>query len=132
MYKKIFTRIIIFYEFMGFALLIVIHWLNEFFDLPHMLFNVKKTPVNIIESIIETLAALILCALTMYITSRFLNHIEYLEGFLPVCSLCKKIRINEQWIPIEEYISKHSKVKFSHGMCPSCAKEYYPEYFDSK
>ena len=63
------------------------------------------------------------------ITLKFLNHIKYLEGFLHVCAGCKKIQVEDSWIQIEEYISRHSQVKFSHSMCPDCIKEYYPEFY---
>lgn len=54
--------------------------------------------------------------------------ITYLEGFLRVCSFCKKIHAGDQWIPIEEYISDHSAALFSHGLCPQCMKRHYPQY----
>ena len=55
--------------------------------------------------------------------------IKFLEGTLPVCSFCKKIRDDEnEWNPMETYISRHSGVEFSHGLCPDCGKEHYPDY----
>ncbi len=40
---------------------------------------------------------------------------------------CKKIRDDEgSWDQIERYISQHSGVKFSHGICPNCMEEHYP------
>ncbi|MFZ0726339.1 MAG: response regulator [Desulfobacterales bacterium] len=57
-----------------------------------------------------------------------LDHVEQLQGMLPICSACKKIRDDKgYWNRIESYISKYSKVKFSHGICPDCAKKLYPE-----
>jgi len=56
-----------------------------------------------------------------------LDHVEQLQGMLPICSACKKIRDDKgYWNRIESYISRHSKVKFSHGICPDCAKKLYP------
>jgi hypothetical protein len=55
--------------------------------------------------------------------------IKLLEGILSVCSFCKKIRDdNNEWNKMETYISKHSGVEFSHGLCPDCGKEHYPDY----
>ena len=57
-----------------------------------------------------------------------LDHVEQLQGMLPICSTCKKIRDDKgYWNRIESYISKHSKVVFSHGICPDCAKKLYPD-----
>jgi hypothetical protein len=65
---------------------------------------------------------------TLTWTRRALARITYLEGFLRVCSFCKKIHAGDQWIPIEEYISDHSAALFSHGLCPQCMKRHYPQY----
>lgn len=56
------------------------------------------------------------------------NHAMRLESFLPICSHCKKIRDDHDiWQPIEVYIRDRSNTKFSHGICPECLKEHYPE-----
>jgi len=50
-----------------------------------------------------------------------LAKVKRLEGFLPVCSSCKKIRDDGgQWVPFERYITEHSEAVFSHGYCPAC------------
>ena len=60
---------------------------------------------------------------------RALATVRKLEGLLPICAGCKKIR-DEQgtWRHVEEYIRDHSQVEFSHGICPQCAERFYPEY----
>jgi len=50
-----------------------------------------------------------------------LNHVKQLEGILPICSYCKKIRNDSNnWQHVESYVSDHSQAEFSHGICPSC------------
>lgn len=58
------------------------------------------------------------------------RELNTLKGILPICGFCKKIR-NDQgaWDSLEKYISEHSEAKFSHGMCPECAKKHYPDFF---
>ncbi len=47
--------------------------------------------------------------------------IKVLEGVLPICSYCKKIKDDEgDWLQIEQYIDHHSEAEFSHGVCPTC------------
>jgi len=59
---------------------------------------------------------------------RALKEIKTLEGFLPICSSCKKIRDDKgDWKQIESYIHSHSKAEFSHGICPDCAKKLYSD-----
>lgn len=49
------------------------------------------------------------------------SHIKTLQGLLPICSYCKKIRNDQDyWQQFEGYISKHSELRFSHGICPEC------------
>ena len=57
-----------------------------------------------------------------------LSRIKKLSGCLPICMSCKKIRDDEgYWQAVEIYIHNHSDAKFSHGICPECVKELYPE-----
>ncbi|MCP4653815.1 MAG: hypothetical protein GY856_00200 [bacterium] len=58
-----------------------------------------------------------------------LSQVKLLSGLLPMCSHCHKIRDDGgYWQQVEAYISKHSEAEVSHGLCPGCAKELYPEY----
>jgi hypothetical protein len=47
--------------------------------------------------------------------------VKLLEGIIPICMYCKKIRDDEEsWQQMERYISEHSAAQFSHGICPEC------------
>lgn len=60
-----------------------------------------------------------------------LGKVKTLSGFLPICASCKKIRDDRgYWNQIESYIRDHSEAEFSHGICPGCARDLYPELFD--
>jgi DNA-binding response OmpR family regulator len=53
-----------------------------------------------------------------------LARVKQLEGIIPICMYCKKIRDDQQsWHQLEAYISNHSEALFSHGMCPDCVEE---------
>lgn len=59
-----------------------------------------------------------------------LHKVKTLNGLLPICSGCKKIRDDQgYWNQIESYIDDHSDATFSHGICPDCAARLYPELF---
>jgi sigma-B regulation protein RsbU (phosphoserine phosphatase) len=50
-----------------------------------------------------------------------LTRVKQLQGLLPICSYCKKIRDDQNyWQQVENYISKHSEAQFSHSICPDC------------
>lgn len=57
-----------------------------------------------------------------------LKNIKRLKGLLPICMHCKQIRNDKGfWDTVEAYIAEHSEAEFTHGLCPKCAKEHYPE-----
>jgi hypothetical protein len=57
-----------------------------------------------------------------------LDEIQTLKGILPLCSYCKKIRNCEgEWEPVDHYIDSHSQADVSHGICPDCLQEHFPE-----
>lgn len=59
---------------------------------------------------------------------QMIAEIKTLRGFLPICSSCNKIRDDAgYWQKIEKYIQEHSEARFSHGICPECAQQLYPE-----
>lgn len=50
-----------------------------------------------------------------------LSKVKQLQGLLPICAYCKKIRSdNNYWQQVESYLSSFSDVRFSHGICPDC------------
>lgn len=60
---------------------------------------------------------------------RVQKEIRTLQGLLPTCASCKKIRDEAgTWHPIESYISQRSEAKFSHGLCPECIPNFFPGY----
>lgn len=59
---------------------------------------------------------------------KALAEVKTLSGLLPICAHCKSVRDDKgYWEKIEAYIHKHSDTEFSHGICPECAKKYYPD-----
>ncbi len=59
------------------------------------------------------------------------NKVKTLSGLLPICANCKKIRDDKgYWHSVEVYVRDHSNAEFSHGICPDCLKELYPEFYE--
>jgi PAS domain S-box-containing protein len=58
-----------------------------------------------------------------------IEQIKTLRGIVPICSRCKKIRDDRgYWEQVEAYVTRHTAAEFSHGICPGCLDELYPEY----
>ena len=59
-----------------------------------------------------------------------LANVKMLRGLLPICSSCKKIRDDKgYWSQIETYIGEHSEAEFTHGICPRCLKQAFPDHY---
>ena len=57
-----------------------------------------------------------------------LKRVRQLQGLLPICAYCKRIRDDQNyWSQVETYIAEHTDVQFSHGICPSCLDEVMKE-----
>lgn len=58
-----------------------------------------------------------------------LKRVKTLNGLLPICASCKKIRNDGgYWEQVETYIRSRSNAEFTHGICPDCVRRLYPEY----
>lgn len=70
----------------------------------------------------DTLAA------RLRVAERILNlqaEVKQLEGLLPICAYCKKIKDDEEkWQHLESYISRRTEANFSHGVCPECYQKH--------
>jgi len=63
------------------------------------------------------------------------QHVKHLESFLPICSVCKKIREKDadpkkksSWKRVEQYFQEHTDTVFSHGICPECMEKLYGDF----
>ncbi|MGA1867921.1 MAG: hypothetical protein ACMUJM_05165 [bacterium] len=127
--NKVFKNIVLI-ESIGFLIVILFLWMDEIFDIPHILFGYESTPINVAESIYETIIVLSLGIVVIGITLYLFKKIRRLEGFLVVCAFCKKIRVRGKWIPIEIYIKEHSDAECSHSFCPECGAKHYGVQYD--
>jgi len=104
---------------------------NELFDIPHLLMGDEPTTIGQRsgEGFVEICIFVIVVLIEILVIKKLLRRIKILEGFLPVCANCKKIRVENNWKQMEEYITEPSLAKFSHSICPDCCKELYPDLF---
>jgi len=52
--------------------------------------------------------------------------VKQLQGLLPICMHCGRIRSDGQWEELQDYIESHSEAVFSHGLCQQCLSKHYP------
>jgi len=57
---------------------------------------------------------------------RLLKEVKVLEGLLPICSGCRRIRDdNDKWWPLDAYIKTHTDAEITHTICPECTDVLY-------
>ncbi len=67
---------------------------------------------------------------TIAMLNKALLEIRTLRGIIPICANCKKVRDDGGfWQQVECYIAGHSEAEFTHGICPGCAKDLYPDVY---
>lgn len=60
---------------------------------------------------------------------KALAEVKTLRGIIPICSYCKKIRDGKgYWEQVEEYLSKQTDAKFTHGICSGCHQKEIEKY----
>jgi hypothetical protein len=92
-----------------------------------------QAPWGITISLINTAIRILVLVFFAYLVSRtarqtreLAKRVNLLEGILPICSLCKKIRDDHgHWQPVDIYVSNRSEALFSHGLCPDCLDRDY-------
>ena len=131
--KDLVTRRVLLYEKVAFALIILLIWLDEIIDIPYLLLGAQSTPLNWRESLFESICIIILGSVIVRITGKTFERMKHLEGMLPVCASCKRIRDEKNnWQQIESYVRERSDAEFSHGICPECAEKLYPQFINNK
>ncbi|MCX5902135.1 MAG: hypothetical protein NTV89_01410, partial [Proteobacteria bacterium] len=62
-----------------------------------------------------------------------ISNIKTLQGLIPICSNCKKIRDDQgYWHQVEVYVSEHTQADFTHSICQECARKLYPEIYKDR
>jgi hypothetical protein len=116
-----------------FSIFVLLTVTNELLDLPSYLFGDQPTSFSQRkgEVILEILIYFIVISAAYYVFEKKIkSQIKILEGFIPICANCKKIRQDIDWKVLEDYISENSLAKFSHTICPECTRKLYPELAD--
>jgi Zn ribbon nucleic-acid-binding protein len=111
----------ILYEVIALAAIVLLIWIDEILDVPHILLGASATLVNWRESLLESVVIVGCGFILIKATRKIFAEVQYLEGFLVVCAWCKRIRDEQgEWEQMEAYIHSHSEAVFSHGVCPDC------------
>ena len=116
-------------QIIAFMSIIIFILLNEVYSFYNLLIDDPLASNLITKLILDGMFVFLVGLYIVNHTQRMLRRMKSLEGVLPVCSACKKIRDDDnRWHEFESYISNKSEVTFTHGICPECVQELYPEF----
>lgn len=105
----------------GFLLIVAIIWMDEIFDLPHLLFGAAPTPVRLGEGWLESVLTVAVGTVIVSITYRAFRRIEYLESLVVMCAWCRRVRAQDEWLTVEAFLKQQHNAHTSHGICEGCA-----------
>jgi len=105
----------------GFLLIVAIIWMDEIFDLPHLLFGAAPTPLRLGEGGLESTLTVAVGIVIVSITYRAFRRIEYLESLVVMCAWCRRVRAQEEWLTVEAFLERQHNARTTHGICEGCA-----------
>ncbi len=111
------------YECIGFALIVLVVWIDELTGLGRFLLGSAARPGDWRDSLVETLLIVLVWAGVFIMTKRLVAHSLYLEGLLRICAWCRKVGYRDKWVPMEDYFAEGFHVRSTHGICPECLKK---------
>jgi GAF domain-containing protein len=91
---------------------------------PRRLSSAQRTALQALSR--QVMALLELRRVSTHLANA-LDHIKKLQGLLPICAWCKRIRDDEgYWSQVEAYFHKATGADFTHGICPECLEKALP------
>ncbi len=120
-------RSILHLQTIGFALLIASIWLVEILHIPHLLYGVPAD-FSLSRVLLRMGVVMVIWGWVHFTTRRLLRRLHELEGFLRLCSWCRKLEHEDTWLTIEEFFDSRLATETSHGICPTCARTQFSEH----
>ena len=109
------ARYILLVEVVGIAFLAIFVWVMELFDIVGTFSGIPTNWADLEESAWESLMIIFTGTIVVLMTRKLLSRLKHLEGLLHICSFCRKIRVGDEWITLEQYVQTNSEAVFSHG-----------------
>lgn len=115
------AKIILRGQAIGFSVLMAIMWGMELAGVPQRIFG--DAPEYMWPRLLTRTAVLSVIWLIVHLTTRrLLLRLHELEGFLVVCSWCRRVGDDGQWLSTEDFFGTKFNTETSHGICPECAR----------
>jgi hypothetical protein len=107
-------------EAAGFVLLCVVIWMNEYWDLPRLLFGAPAGPPRLHEAVTETVVVAAFGAAVVWATARAFARLVYAQALVTMCARCTSVALDGTWMRFEVFLRRRDRLDSSHGLCPAC------------
>jgi hypothetical protein len=114
----------------GFSFIIILCWVAEAAHVSHILFN---EPERIVWPRLF-FRTLVIGGIWLWVhttTKRLLGRLHYLEEYLHVCSWCRKLGQDGEWVTMEQFLGSMN-TQASHGICPTCFRDQLEAHAEEK
>jgi hypothetical protein len=111
---------IVLYQHIGFLIVIVLSFLDELMKLPALIFSEHPFAFAFKQSTLDMLLFLAVWLLVANSTGRLLRRVQHLESFMRVCSWCRRIDYQGEWMPLEKFMRQSFDTPTTHGICNDC------------
>src|SRR6266404_7904966 len=121
--KKAHPMRVLFYQSIGFLVIIGVCLLDELVGLTALIFRNQGYILNFRESTLKMLIILTVWLVVAGSTRRVLARMRYLESFMKVCAWCRRIEHKGRWMRLEEFLKNGFDTPTSHGICQECLEK---------
>jgi hypothetical protein len=94
--------------------------LNEYLDLPKLLFGEEPTPLRHHEFVLESAAIVVMSLVAMALSWLSIWRHRELDRLLVMCSWCRRVRVEDCWMPLETYLREKEFITATPALCPEC------------
>jgi len=118
--ERLLRRLVI-AEVVAFTLCVAVIWLDEWLDLPHVLFGDPVMPAQFHEAIVESGCIAAAGVLAVLATAGALRRLRRMGSYIAVCAWCREVRVDGRWMPFEDFLLHQDDLRATHGICERCA-----------
>jgi len=115
-------------EALGFIFVALLIWVNEYLDLPHLIFGSPTTLFRPVQVAIESGFVLLLGAAVTGVSWLTFRRLAYLESLLILCASCQRVGDEGRWMDFEHFVESRDRLETTHGMCPDCQTTLGPAF----
>lgn len=113
------TRIVV-YQNLGFIGILLLGYLDDLLRLPVLIFSGHPFAFVHSRTTLDMLLVFTVWFLVSTSTRRIMERVRYLEKFMRVCSWCRRINYQGEWMPLEKFMRQGFDTPTTHGICKEC------------